>query len=59
MFEKVLDMIVPGKKTYILGVCFILFGAIGMAIGKVDSNEGMRLIGEGIALWTVRKAISG
>lgn len=57
MFEKILDMIVPGSKTYILGVCFILFGAIGVALGKVDGNEALRIIGEGMAMLTIRKAI--
>lgn len=49
----------PGSKTYVIGVGMIAYGLVGMSFGWVDQAEAGRIILEGAAALTIRKAISG
>jgi len=46
-----------GGKTYIVGVCWIVFAIGGLVVGEHDANTCLELVMQGLALMTVRSAI--
>lgn len=47
-----------GKKTYILGVCGILYGVTGFVTGHLDSTTAIGLVFGSLAAMGVRNGVT-
>jgi hypothetical protein len=50
-------MELKGKKTYILGVCSILYGVTGALLGKHDYNTMVQMVQTGLASMAIRHGV--
>ena len=51
-------MQIDGKKSYLVGLAMIAYGAIGLATAWIDQETGSLLIGNGAGIMGLRHAIS-
>lgn len=47
-----------GKKTYILGICGILYSVLGFLSGHLDSNTAITLIFTSLAAMGIRNGVT-
>lgn len=47
-----------GKKTYIVGICGIIFAITGFIIGKIDSSSAITLIFTSLGMMGIRNGVT-